>query len=207
MDFVIFVNTIPEKLKTSHKMEVLEKKMTYTDLMELDIPEGNTGIYELLNGEIVKRSSPNTAHQRVSIKLLIKLAKYIEEKNLGELFHAPYDVYLDEYNAGIQPDLLFVSHDRSFVIKENNGLVGSPDLVVEILSKGTTNKDRGIKKDIYEQFAVREYWIVDPQNRSIEVYRIEQGRYRLFSFAEEEGVVKSSVLEGFELEVGMVFGS
>ncbi|MDO8365298.1 MAG: Uma2 family endonuclease [Saprospiraceae bacterium] len=188
-------------------MEVLEQKMTYADLMEFNIPEGDTGIYELLNGEIVRRSSPNTPHQRVSMKLLVQLARFIEEKNLGELFHAPYDVYLDEYNAGIQPDLLFVSHTRNFIIKENNGVVGAPDLVVEILSKGTTNYDRGIKKDIYEQFAVREYWIVDPQNRSIEVYRMENNRFRLYSFAAEEGMVKSLVLEGLELEVEAVFSS
>ncbi len=185
-------------------MEVLERKMTYADLMELEIPEGDTGLYELLNGEIVKRSSPNTPHQRTLLKLVRYLDRFNEEKNLGQLFFAPYDVYLDEYNAGIQPDLLFVSHERDFVIKENNGVVGAPDLVVEILSKGTTNRDRGIKKDIYEQFAVREYWIVDTQNRSIEVYRMENNRYRLFSFAEEEGQVKTSVLEGLELEVGAI---
>ncbi len=185
-------------------MEVLEQKMTYANLME--IPEGDTGIYELLNGEIVRRSSPNTPHQRTLLKLVRYFDRFNEEKNLGQLFFAPYDVYLDEYNAGIQPDLLFVSHERDFIIKENNGVVGAPDLAIEILSKGTTNRDRGIKKDIYEQFAVWEYWIVDTQNRSIEVYRMENNRYRLFSFAEEEGVVKSSVLEGLELEVGTIFG-
>lgn len=186
-------------------MEVLERKMTYVDLMNMDIPEGDTGLYELLNGEILRSASPNTPHQRTSMKMVVRLAQFIEEKNLGELFHAPYDVYLDEYNAGIQPDLLFVSHERNFVVKENNGIVGAPDLVIEILSKGTTNRDRGIKKDIYEQFAVREYWIVDTQNRSIEVYRMEQNRYRLFSFAEEEGVVISSVLDGLELDINQVF--
>lgn len=187
-------------------MEVLEKKMTYSHLLELDIPTDDMGIYELLNGEIVKRSSPNTPHQRVSMKLLVQLSKFIEERQLGELFHAPYDVYFDEYNAGIQPDLLFISHERNFIIKENNGVVGAPDLIIEILSKGTTIRDRGIKKDIYEQFAVREYWIIDPQHRSIEVYVMENNRYRLFSFAEEEGAVKSSVLTGLELEMTKVFG-
>ena len=180
-------------------MEVLEKKMTYADLMEFDIPEGDTGIYELLNGEIVRRSSPNTPHQRACASLFLQLGMYNLQKKVGEFFFAPYDVYLDENNAGIQPDILFVSHERNFVIRENNGIVGAPDLIIEILSKGTTNKDRGIKKDIYEQFAVREYWIVDPQNRSIEVYRMEENRYRLFSFAEDEGVVKSSVLEGLDI--------
>ncbi len=186
-------------------MEVLSKKMTYADLQELDLPEGDTGIYELLNGEIMRRSSPNIPRQRVSLKLIRHLDRYNEEKQLGELFHAPYDVCLDENNAGIQPDILFVSHERNFVILDNNGIVGVPDLIIEILSKGTAGKDRGIKKDIYEQFAVREYWIVDPQARSIEVYQIQDNRYRLCSFAAEEGTIQSSVLTDLELDVSTVF--
>ncbi len=185
--------------------EGLSQKMTYADLMNMDIPEGDTGLYELLNGEIVRRSSPNTPHQRTSLKLTRQLDRFNEEHKLGELFCAPYDVYLDENNAGIQPDILFVSHERDFVIRENNGVVGAPDLVIEILSKGTAGKDRGDKKDIYEQFAVREYWIVDPSARSVEVYRMEDNRYRLYSFAAEEGIVKSLVLSGLELEVNTIF--
>ncbi len=186
-------------------MEVLSKKATYADLLELDIPDGDTGIYELLNGEIVRRSSPNTPHQTASGNLFVQLGIYNLQKKVGRFFHAPYDVYLDEYNAGIQPDILFVSHERNFVIRENNGIVGAPDLVIEILSKGTAAKDRGIKKDIYEQFAVREYWIVDPQARSIEVYQMENDRYRLVSFAAEEGTIKSAVLSDLELDVSTVF--
>jgi Uma2 family endonuclease len=187
------------------ELETLTQTMTYADLMDLDIPEGDTGIYELLNGEIVRRSSPNTPHQRASVKLIRHLDRFNEEHHLGELFHAPYDVYLDDNNAGIQPDILFVSRERDFVIRENNGAVGAPDLIIEILSKGTAAKDRGIKKDVYEQFAVREYWIVDPAARSVEVYRMENNRYRLHSFAAEEGSVKSLVLSGLELEVSTIF--
>lgn len=186
-------------------MEVLDKLMTYADLQELDIPEGDTGIYELIKGEIVRRSSPNTPHQRTALKLIRHLDRFIEEKKLGHLFFAPYDVYLDENNAGIQPDILFVSNERDFVIRENNGVVGAPDLIVEIISKGTAAKDRGDKKDIYEQFAVREYWIVDPVARSVEVYRMVDDRYRLHAYAAEDGTVTSTVLTGLELEVGSVF--
>jgi Uma2 family endonuclease len=186
-------------------MEILSKKISYPVFREMEFPEGDTAIYELIQGEIVKRASPNTPHQRVSIKLIRKLDRFLENNDIGEIFHTPYDVYLDEENAGIQPDLLFVSKERRFIVRENNGVVGAPDLVVEILSKGTMDKDRGVKKDVYEQFAVREYWIVDPRNRSIEVYRMENDRYRLFSFAEESGTVKSAVLPGFELEVSGIF--
>lgn len=178
----------------------------YEDLLNLDIPEGDTGIYELIKGQIVRRASPNTPHQRASFALSGRFFIYNDQKKVGQFFTAPYDVYLDPSNAGIQPDLLFVSNERDFIIRENNGLVGAPDLVVEILSKGTMNKDRGDKREVYEQFAVREYWVVDPQNKSIEVYRMENNRYRLFSSAAEEGIVKSSVLPDFEVEVGAIFG-
>jgi len=186
-------------------MEVLSKQLTYTEFLDIELPEGDTAIYELINGEIVRRSSPNTPHQRTAMKLVVELARYVQEKKAGELFFAPYDVYFDEKNAGIQPDILFVSNERNFIIRENNGVVGAPDLIIEILSKGTTAKDRGDKKDLYEKFAVKEYWIVDPQNQSIEVYRIENDRYRLFSFSEEEGIVKSSVLPELKLEISHIF--
>ena len=67
------------------------------------------------------------------------------------------------------------------------------------------DKDRVTKKDLYEQFGVREYWIVDPRNESIEVYQLENNRYRLFSFAAEEGTTRSAVLPEFELEVSAIF--
>ena len=187
-------------------MEIATTPISYADFQELEIPEGDTGIYELIKGEIVRRSSPNTPHQRTSFLLSTEFGIYNRQKKVGQFFTAPYDVYLDEQNAGIQPDILFVSNERSFVIRENNGIVGAPDLVVEILSKGTMNKDRGDKRDVYEQFAVREYWIVDPLNRSIEVYRMENNHYRLFSSAIEEGFIKSVVLPGFELDIKLIFG-
>ncbi|MCB0609007.1 MAG: Uma2 family endonuclease [Lewinellaceae bacterium] len=186
-------------------MATQAKKMTYADFLEMEIPEGDTAIYELIHGEIVKRASPNTPHQRVSLKLIRYLDPFIESNHLGELFHAPYDVYFDEENAGIQPDLLFVSNERRHIIKENNGIVGVPDLIVEIISKGTMDKDRVLKKDLYEQFRVPEYWIADPRNCSIEVYRLEGDRYGLFSFAAEEGMIKSAVLPGLEVDVAGVF--
>lgn len=186
-------------------MDTLIKKMTYADLLDMDIPEGDTSMYELINGEIVKRTSPNTPHQRASIYLIRQIDRYNESKKAGELFHAPYDLYFNEENAGIQPDLVFVSNERRSIIRENNGIVGAPDLIVEIISKGTMDKDRVTKKDLYEQFGVREYWIVDPRNESIEVYQLENKRYRLFSFAAEEGVIRSAVLPEFELEVSAIF--
>lgn len=101
--------------------------------------------------------------------------------------------------------MLFVSNERNFIIHDNNGIVGSPDLIVEIVSKGSVAHDRVTKKEVYEQFAVREYWIVDVRSKTVEVYTIENDRYRLFSFAEEQGKIKSSVLPGFQMNVKAIF--
>jgi Uma2 family endonuclease len=182
-----------------------QKKLTWAEFRELEIPEGDTSIYELINGEIVKRSSPNTPHQRASFNLTGYFFNFNKKKKLGSFFTAPLDVYLDDYNAGIQPDLLFVSKDRDFIIVEGNGIVGTPDLVVEIVSKGSVVNDRVTKKDLYERFAVKEYWIVDVRSKTVEVYVMDSDRYQLFSFAEEEGVIKSAVLTGFKLNVKNIF--
>ena len=87
----------------------------------------------------------------------------------------------------------------------DNGVEGSPDLVIEILSPSTMKQDRGDKMKIYREYQVREYWIVDPKNQSIEVYQHQNNDYNLVSFAVEEGEIVSQVLEGFSLDIRSVF--
>ena len=122
------------------KSKAANGKITWTEFRDMDIPEGDTSIYELINGQIVKRASPNSPHQRASFKLSVEFGIYNKKKKAGEFFTAPFDVYLDEENAGIQPDLLFVSKERSFIVHENNGIVGAPDLVIEIIPKAQATK-------------------------------------------------------------------
>lgn len=81
----------------------------------------------------------------------------------------------------------------------------APNLIVEIVSKGSVDKDRVIKKDLYERFAVREFWIVDPAYKTVEVYQMADHRYYLAGFAEGKGKISSSVLPGFELEISEIF--
>jgi len=181
------------------------KKITWEKFRDMDFPEDDTAIYELINGEVMKRASPKTPHQRTSFKLSVEFGIYNKKKKAGEFFTAPYDVFFDEENAGMQPDVLFVSKVRDFVIKDGNGIVGAPDLIIEIVSPGTVSRDRATKKDQYERFGVREYWIVDPAYQSIEVFRLENDRYQLFSTVEKAGKITSSVLPGFQLEVSKVF--
>ena len=180
---------------------VAEKKMKVAEFLEIEVEPGL--IYELINGEIVKKSAPSSKHQKVSGKLFRLLSDYAEKKKLGEVLYAPLDVFLGEYNA-IQPDLLFVAKAREEIITDN-GVEGPPDMIIEILSPSTMKNDRGDKMKIYREHQVREYWIVDPKNQSIEVYQYQNGDYDLVSFAVEVGEINSSVLAGLVIEVNTAF--
>jgi Uma2 family endonuclease len=181
------------------------EKVNWETFREIELAEDDLFIYELFDGEIMKRSAPSLIHQRISRKLLGKMDAYIEEKKLGEIFSAPVDLNLDEHNA-FQPDLAFISKERSFLIEDDDYIKGAPDLVVEIISPGTVKKDRVIKKNLCERFAIREYWLVDPLNKGIEIYIMQEDKYVLHDLQEISGKISSTVLTGFELELGHIFG-
>ena len=114
------------------------------------------------------------------------------------------DVVFSNDNTA-QPDLLFISNENAGIIKDR--VFGAPDLAVEILSASGIRRDRYEKLEQYARFGVKEYWIIDPANRSVEILTLRDGRYTLHSSAAQSGAVSSQVLAGFELEVGQIFGS
>lgn len=157
-------------------------------------------IYEIIEGDLLMTPpSPNIKHQFISRNLEFLIFQYVKENDLGEVAYAPVDVVLDDKNV-VQPDILFISKSNTEIIKEN-AVFGSPDVVIEILSPSSIQRDRYEKKKLYEHFRIKEYWIIDPPNCSIEVLVLEDDRYELYSFASHEGVVKSLVIEGFEVEL------
>jgi len=182
----------------------IAKKMTYSAFRNMEIPDGDTSIYELINGQIVRRASPNSPHQILSEKLTRRLGNFVEEKNSGQILHAPLDVILDEKNVP-QPDIFFVSKKRRHIVDPDNGVMGAPDLIIEIISPGTARYDRGDKEDLYERFGVKEYWIADPKYQSIEVYALKNDRYKLVGFATKEEKITSSVLKDLELDLSELF--
>ncbi|AEE52843.1 Uma2 family endonuclease [Haliscomenobacter hydrossis] len=182
------------------------EKVNWETFRELELADDDLLIYELFDGEILKRSTPSLIHQAVCRELLTELDAYIEEKKLGEVFSAPVDLNLDEHNA-FQPDLAFVSKERSFLIEDGDYIHGAPDMVIEIISPGTIKKDRVIKKDLCERFAIREYWLVDPLNKGIEIYIMQEDKYVLHDLQEISGKISSTVLTGFELDLGHIFGT
>ncbi len=179
-------------------LDAEKKKWTYADYQELD----DETRCEIIEGELSMTPAPNLEHQRVSRNLEFSMLQYVEAKKLGEVLNAPVDVVLDEANI-VQPDLVFVSK-QNFKILEKNGIMGSPDLAVEILSPSSLYRDRYQKKDLYEKFGVRELWIMDPANQTIEIFCLAGGKYKLFCFASRKDKAKSSVIEGFEIEVSQI---
>lgn len=123
--------------------------------------------YELVEGDMRMVPSPSTLHQKVSKRLGHLLLERLEDRGMGQVCNAPYDVVLSEHNV-VQPDLLFISSERLGIIEKAN-VKGSPDLVVEILSQSAEEWDRVTKRRAYSRHGVRELWIVDPQAQSIEV--------------------------------------
>jgi Uma2 family endonuclease len=178
-----------------------KKKISVKEFLELDFEEGF--IYELINGEIASRKSSTTLHQMVSMNLLSALYLHIKNNKLGHLFTSPLDVCLNKHNL-IVPDLTFTSNNNKKILKKK-WIKGSPDLIIEILSRDTIIRDRGSKKSIYKKEKVKEYWIVDPSSSSIEVYLWEKNEYNLIAFADEESEFQSTVLAGFKMNVKDIF--
>jgi Uma2 family endonuclease len=180
----------------------LESKWTYDDY--LLFPEDGRR-HEIIDGDHYATPSPNARHQRVSRKLLLALGNFLERHPLGEVYDAPFDVVLSETDV-VQPDLLFVAAPRLSIITEKN-VQGAPDLVVEIVSETTRRTDEIIKRKLYERCSVREYWIVDPELETANVYRLsEEGFGRASHLSREAGdALASPLLPGLSIPLASLF--
>lgn len=138
-----------------------------------NLPEGTRA--QLINNQIIMSPAPSDPHQKVLDKIYRRLGDFVEENDLGETRVAPYDVYLNRRNA-YQPDIVFIANANVHNIKEN-GVHGAPDLVIEILSPATLHYDKGDKKGEYERSGVKEYWMVDPADKSTEGFSLIDGEF------------------------------
>jgi Uma2 family endonuclease len=150
-------------------LKSVPRPLTAHDYREL--PDGPP-YFQLIEGEIYMSPSPNWFHQQILTNIARILLRYLDKKPIGEVYFAPFDTYLTDLNV-YQPDLLFVSHKRKSVLKED-GVDGAPDFVVEILSPRTAKYDRGAKRDIYGRTGVQELWIVDPELKTMQVFRFAE---------------------------------
>jgi Uma2 family endonuclease len=133
--------------------------------------------HEIIDGALFMNPAPNSYHQLIIGRIYSQFDAAIGEMSLGYVFFAPIDVRLDEFNI-VQPDLVVVLNDRKPILTKQN-IQGVPSLIVEILSPSNSHYDRQIKKKLYERAQVAEFWIVDPDSESIEVYRLVNQKYEL----------------------------
>jgi Uma2 family endonuclease len=181
------------------------KEFTYQDYLKTD----DDNRYEVIKGSLYMVPAPNTEHQHFSRNLEFLIWNYVREKSLGEVYHAPIDVILDEKNI-VQPDILFISNENSGIIKKK-GIFGSPDLAIEIISPSSKTRDNYEKKALYQLFKVKEYWIVDPANKSIEILKLNKDNvYELHSngYLDDEDSKKnvvSSIFADLEIDLEKIF--
>ncbi|NLW44804.1 MAG: helix-turn-helix domain-containing protein [Syntrophomonadaceae bacterium] len=174
------------------------KKLTYQDY--LDIPEEPGYRFEILEGMLIKEPSPNVAHQRASRKLQRILEDYFAEVDPeGEVFNAPLDVTPLDYNV-VQPDLFYVSGEQKMMVKDER-IDGAPALVVEIISPSSGRKDRLQKMRIYRKAGVQHYWLLDPQQKTLECFALRDGYYALIASGMDEDVVEHPDFAGLSIEL------
>ena len=182
-------------------MATTARRLTFEDL-EL-IPEEHEGDrHELIDGELVVTPVPVTMHQIISMNIVRAVDRHVVAEGLGMVFHPPTGVRLTPDNLLI-PDVIFVARDRLHVIGPNS-IDAAPDLVVEILSPGTRQRDLTTKRNLYARFGVQEYWIVDPDARTVTVFTLNGDKYETVPLT-DDGKIQSRVLPGLSLSLTEVF--
>lgn len=159
--------------------------------------------YQLIEGELFMAPAPNRYHQSISRNLEYILMRYLEIHSVGELYHAPFDIFIDETNV-FQPDIVFVSNSRLAILTEE-GIQGAPDFIVEILSPKTAIIDRTIKPSIYARSGVQELWLIDPNQLTIEVFHLQKHASRPEATYGATDRFSSETFPGVEFDAAKIF--
>lgn len=177
-----------------------KRSWTFQEL-EAELPETNLPT-ELWDGELLMSPAPFASHQEVLLRFYRALDDHVVQYRLGKVFTAPLDMVLTTRRA-FQPDVLFVARQRLDIIQKR--VMGPADLVAEVLSPESRRRDRIDKRDLYEQHGIKEYWILDPEAETVEVFRLKRGEYELYGRWGPGEKARSALLKGFEIEVGPLF--
>lgn len=147
-------------------------KLTYEDFRHF--PDDGMR-HEIIDGVHYMSPAPGTPHQSASRHIQFALYRHIEENGLGQVYDAPTDLQLSDVDV-VEPDLIIVLSENRHIILPSR-IRGVPDLVVEILSPSTSERDRTLKHALYEHHGIPEYWVVDIEERLVERYRLAEGQY------------------------------
>ena len=154
------------------------------------LPEGT--LCDVINNVLYMAEPRTYIHQYVVQKIGCALLSYVETLKSGEVIFVPLDVYLEDFLSAVQPVVLYFSNENRTILKDDGYLHGAPDLLVEVLSKDE-KREKVYKKNLYERSGVKEYFIVNPINRMVSAYALNNSVYQLTY--EEEGRFASSLLD------------
>ena len=174
--------------------------VSYADLQQM--PDDGRQ-YELYDGEVRVVPSPTNRHQFVLLNLVAVLMEYAQQHG-GRLLFAPSDVVFTQYDV-VQPDVLYFSEARRELVELDAPTSAAPDLTVEVVSAGTSAHDRVRKQATYARFGVREYWIVDPFEETIEILALDGAVYRAAQITDTGGVAVSPALSGLRVSAARIF--
>ncbi|MEZ4863356.1 MAG: Uma2 family endonuclease [Caldilineaceae bacterium] len=162
--------------------------------------------YEIIAGVLYLANAPSFDHQYAVFKLARYLGDFVEQRQLGIVIGAPFEVHLTETSRPVQPDLLFLDNEQK-PVPGTQQFHGAPRLIVEVISPGSIRLDRQTKFDAYEQADVAEYWLVDPKAKAVEVYTLARGEYALFGQYTGDELITSKLLEGLSIPNHTLYNS
>lgn len=183
-------------------MELQRRRVSYDDLAQM--PEDGRR-YELYDGEVFVVPSPILRHQVVGMRLWRLLDDYASHTG-GLAVASPLDIVFSNYDV-VQPDIVFFTAESLRTISLDEPVRRSPDLAVEVLSPSTASNDRGRKLRTFQRYLVAEYWIVDPNAETIEIYRLAESTYTLVGTFSEGEMIRCAVLPGLTVVPASVFPS
>ena len=180
-----------------------DRKYTYADYKAWELKPGER--FELIHGDAFAMSAPGLTHQRILMTLSGEFYNFLKNKKCRVL-PAPFDVRLfykedESDDTVVQPDLVVICDSGKL---SEEGCRGAPDMVVEIISPSNTFYEMQRKLNLYKDAMVREYWIIDPKNKNVSVYRLDKDEYILRTFNIQD-TVRSFVLSGFEIPLSVIF--
>lgn len=181
-------------------MKVLRPRVSYEDLVRA--PEDGRR-YELYDGEVFLVPSPLPRHQHVAAELFERFRSYTQRHG-GRALISPIDIVFTDFDV-LQPDIVFFHRSRAHSIDPDIPIRIPPDIAVEVLSPSTEATDRGKKMQAFARFGVREYWLIDPKNETVEVYELVGDSYRLAQTASAGDEVRSARLSDLECPVQTLF--
>ncbi|HYG73558.1 MAG TPA: Uma2 family endonuclease [Planctomycetota bacterium] len=159
--------------------------------------------YQLVDGDLIMSPAPSFRHQDILAELSFLLGSHVRSSGLGKLLFAPLDVILSDEDV-FQPDIVYISNARRSIIVPE-GLRGTPDLCVEILSPSNKNLDLKTKRLLYARFGLPELWIVDPDANTAQVFRLQEDPNQPIGTYSQNETLTSPSFPGFSLELAKVF--